>query len=207
MRVVLHPALISRRRGWRGERSALALRLNLLAADARLQLEQLQLQIAELLAVLAVLGDERKTKTLFQNLYLQLRILKLARGRLHLAGLCVELLCLGVELLLQLRNERGNDGIGVRRNSRLRRRTHDASLIADRSPACKRNMQCLCGLARCRSIFANRSAIPLARPCRGQIDAAQKQRKLLTTQLHLVASSIGLRPTQAATLHPLRANP
>src|ERR1700686_30325 len=137
----LASALISRRRGWRGERSALALRLNLLAADARLQLEQLQLEIAELLAVLAVLGDERKTKTLFQNLYLQLRILKLARGRLHLPGLGVELLCSRVELLLQLRNERGNDGIGVRRYSRLRRRTHDASLIADRPPACKRNVQ------------------------------------------------------------------
>ena len=60
-------------RRWRLERLAFALGLHLLARYTRLQIQQLQLQIAQRLAALAVPGDTVQAKALFQNLDLYLR--------------------------------------------------------------------------------------------------------------------------------------
>ena len=68
-------ALLLERIGRRDQRLSLALCLDFFAADAGLQLKQIQLQIAEFLARLAILGDASQTQTLFQQLNFQLRIL------------------------------------------------------------------------------------------------------------------------------------
>ena len=67
---------------------------------ARLQFQQLQLQVTQRLARLTVPGHARQTQPLFQNLDLPPRVIQLLRVCLDLLRLRIELLCLRVELLL-----------------------------------------------------------------------------------------------------------
>jgi hypothetical protein len=71
---------------------ALALRLDFFTADAGFYFQQLQLQIAQLLAARSVLGDAPQTQMLLQHLNLQPRILQFFPGRIQLLfQLCVDL--------------------------------------------------------------------------------------------------------------------
>jgi hypothetical protein len=97
------------RRGWPSGCSSV------FARDAWLQIQQLQLQVAQRLAALAVLRDPLLTKTFFQYPDLQLR--KLQRT------------IFGFQLLLELRDHGGNHGIVGRWHDRLCRRAHDVSVL------------------------------------------------------------------------------
>src|SRR3954454_25147831 len=86
----------SKRRGW-----GLALGNHFFATDARLLLQQLQLQTTQLLAARSILFDPLQTKTLFENLDLQLRVCQLVsisiqpaahRGKKRLRYLRLQLL-------------------------------------------------------------------------------------------------------------------
>jgi hypothetical protein len=78
----------------------LALRLRFLAPNTRLQFQQLQLQVAQLLALLAVLGDPRQAKPFFQYLNLPPYIVQFPRVGCDLFRLPIKLLRLGLDLLL-----------------------------------------------------------------------------------------------------------
>ncbi len=82
--------LIFRRRR---QRFTFTLGRHFFARYARLQIQQLQLQIAQRLAALAVTRDTIPPKTLFQRTDLQPRIIQFARLRF-------ELLLFGFQLLL-----------------------------------------------------------------------------------------------------------
>ena len=116
----------------RGQRLALALGFNLFARYARLQIQQFELKIAQRLAALAVPLDALLAKTLFQHADLQLRVIQFAALRCELLLLLFNLISPLIQLRLKLRDELNKNSIGVRLGRGLWRRTHDASLIADR---------------------------------------------------------------------------
>ena len=97
---------------WRGCWLLLALCLYLIAADREFFVQQLQLQVAQLFAARTILGNALLAKPLFQHLNLQPCVCQLFPLRL--------------QLLLQLRDDLGHEGIRVRRNGGLRGRAHDA---------------------------------------------------------------------------------
>ncbi len=103
--------------------------LDLLARYARLQIQQLQLQIAQRLAALAISGDTVQAKALFQNLDLDLcqgQRLILARQPLISVR---DLLVLVGQLRLKLRDDLAQRRIRLR--DRLCRETQDVLWITD----------------------------------------------------------------------------
>src|SRR5271157_2030297 len=122
-------------RGWR---LTLALGLDLGTADARLQLQQLQLLVAELFAARPVLRNPLLTQPLFQHPDLQLRVLQTLFRR--------------TQLPFQLFN---NLGVGSKRRNRwsgpcrgMKSRTHNAYRI----PVTAVDRQALCAVFMRRSV-------------------------------------------------------
>src|SRR5271166_7042596 len=128
-------ALCCSGRGWR---LALALGFDFGTADARLQLQQLQLLVGELFAARTILRNPLLTQPLFQHLDLQLRVLQTLLRR--------------TQLPFQLFDDLG---VGSRRRNRrsarcrgMKSRTHDAYRI----PVTAVDRQAFCAVFMRRSL-------------------------------------------------------
>jgi len=98
------------------------------------------LKIAERLAALFA-------KTLFQNAYLQLRVLEFATLRCQLLLLLCNLPGSLIQLRPKLCNKLNKNRIGVRLGRGLWGCTHDASLVSDIFVDEIINRQCLCAIS------------------------------------------------------------
>src|ERR1035441_1176685 len=150
-------------RGWR---LALALGLDLGTADARLQLQQLQLLVGELFAARTILRNPLLTQPLFQHPDLQLRVLQTLLRR--------------TQLPFQLFDDLG---VGRRRRNRrsgrcrgMKSRTHDAYRI----PVTAVDKQALCAVFTRRSLTC---VIPQQPDCDTTVAAASVRSEEHTSEL------------------------
>src|SRR5664280_1919728 len=111
-------------RRWR-QHFAFALCGNFHVADAGFELQQLQLQAAQLLAARTVLGDPLQAQLLFEELDSQLGKLKPLRSHIQLPRCRVQLLRCRIQLPLQLFHNLGVEAARMRRRDRIWSRTHD----------------------------------------------------------------------------------